>query len=384
MFLLAVSWLALTSHANTVGRQEDGAEPAENTPGEDQNAGRAPQSSVTNGSEPQPEENAPEQPPASEGDGVTGNSTESKTPEKSPVLSSLYINTAKPGLGSRITTKVFKDGALSGLFNSCLTTTADPSTPDTDCFLDDQYNDRLQFDIIYSVPASEIENAFKATPPTLQLLGDSADVSDAIVLSYAVALQSSSAEVMVRYFCKKDADALIDLELKIQFGADPDSVVPIKWKKKCTGGVNTQLEFGYTTDNQKSGEKVRHPFGSDADAPYVVPPSDVSTEVYAKLLQPGAQQEFLAPLVISSDPSIVSVAVRGNHPNGGIFQGLDMTEFQVSYECVTKGSSDVSVSVGIPPFQNLTSTWEKGKSIKRRIAPELLREIKNVMHCYIS
>lgn len=299
--------------------------------------------------------------------------TKNATGSESSPLSSLYINTVKPGLGSPMTDKVFKEGSLFGLFNACRTAEGD-STQISDsvvCFADDQYNDRLTFEMTYGVPGSGIERAFHDHPPVLQLLGNSAESAESDITENEVLVAASRAKVTVSYLCKKGSNSMISLQLKLQFGDSDETIVPIVWTKQCTSGVNSQLEFGYTVDDQASGDTKRHPFGSDADAPYVVPPSDVSTEVYAKLQQTGAQQQFLAPLVTSKDPEVVKVTVRGNHPNGGILKGLEMTLFQISYECLKKGSSDILVSVGIPPFQNLTSSWEKGKFATLRAGPSV-------------
>lgn len=359
LFLLVLSCLAIIPQARGIIRQEDDTGDTQQDSEESASGAESPKPDASLGSGPHLDDGASDVPAGSESDSATNKTSPDTSLENSSVLSSLYINTVKPGLGSPVTERVFKDGALHGLFNSCRTVAVDSSAPDAECFLDDQYNDRLTFEITYGVPGSDIESAFKANPPSLELLGDSSDSSSASISEYHVRAPTSNAEVTVKYYCKRDADSVIDLELKIQFGRDSDSIVTIMWKKNCSSGVNPQLEFGYTTDDHKTGEKLRHPFGSEADR-YVVPPSDVSTEVYAKLQQAGAQQEFLAPFVVSKDPSIVGVVVRGNHPNGGILQGLEMTEFQISYECVRKGSSDISVSVGIPPFDNVTSIWEKG------------------------
>lgn len=280
--------------------------------------------------------------------------------EKASVLSTLYINTVKPGLGSPITEKVFKEKSLYGLFNSCQTAGTEQNTlaEGSICFSDDDFNDRLMFEITYSVPGSDIERAFKDHPPALQLLGNSSESADSEITQNEVMASTSTAKMTVSYFCKKDSDALISLRLKLQFGDGDENIVPIVWTKQCASGVNSQVEFGYAVDDENSGEQKRHPFGSEDD-PYVVSPSDVSTEVYAKLQKAGAQQEFLAPLVSSEDPEVVKITVRGNHPNGGTLKGLEVTLFQISYECLTKGSAKIFVSVGIPPFQNLTATWEK-------------------------
>lgn len=277
-------------------------------------------------------------------------------------LSSLYINTVKPGRGSPISTPVFKENSLVSLFNSCHAADDDSTRlgGSADCFEDDAFNDRLTFQITYSISGSVIQKAFEDHPPNLTLLGESEDVAESVISDYSVDMKDSNAKVSISYRCKQNSDAEISLQLRLQFGDDDDSSIDIFWKKVCKSGPNEEIEFGYIVQDKDSGEKENHEFGKDSDAPYVVSPGDVSTEIYLKVSTPGAQQVFLSPYIHSMNSDVVTVSVRGNHPKGGTLQGLLPTSFQVSYECSRKGSSDILVSVAIPPFQNLTTTYRKG------------------------
>lgn len=292
--------------------------------------------------------------------GTPINSTQ--VPQENSPLALIYINTEQPGLGSLMTHPVFKESVLVGKFNSCKLSAEDPTklANETDCFRDHEYNDRLTFEVNYKLPGSTVQDTFKSKPPALSMLAQSTNYADAGLHEVVVQAEDSIAKVTVAYRCKRDADGLLSLKLTMQFTNDDDSVVTLLWTKQCRGGVNSEIEFGYTSQKDANGALLYHPFGSSADPLVVVVPSDKSTEVYAKLLKAGAQQEFLSPYVRSDDASTVQVAVRGNHPSGGVLRGLEVTLFQVSYECLTgKGSTKILVSVAIPPFLNLTASWEK-------------------------
>lgn len=299
------------------------------------------------------------QSPAANSTQGTSNET---TSESDSHLSSLYINTVKPGRGSPIITPVFKENSLVSSFNSCRLADDDSFRLDgsADCFEDDAFNDRLAFQITYHISGSVVQKAFEDHRPNLSLLGDSRNVAESTISGYSVDIPNSNAKVSISYGCKQDSDAEISLRLRLQFGDDDDSIIDIFWKKMCKSGLNDEIEFGYVVQDKDSGEEEHHEFGTDSDAPYIVSPGDVSTEIYLKVNTPGAQQEFLSPSVRAKNPQVVTVSVRGNHPKGGTLQGLLSTSFQVSYECLTKGSSDILVDVAIPPFQNLSTTYRKG------------------------
>lgn len=110
------------------------------------------------------------------------------------------------------------------------------------------------------------------------------------------------------------------------------------------------------------GSEGLYSFGQDTSAMVTVGASDESTEFYMKLLQPGAQQVFMAPYITSSFSDIVSITIRGNHPQGGIVEGLMITKLQVGYECHRKGEATIEATVAIPPFQNISAVWKKGTS----------------------
>lgn len=293
-------------------------------------------------------------------DGSAPNAT---NPDQENPLATVYIQTVKPGVTNSIIQPVFKENSLVGFFNSCRTVDDDFQKLQnfSDCFRDSQFNDRLEFEATYKLTGGEVEEAFSNYPPTLRVVGAS-DFAVPVILEYKNHPEKSSATVVVEYHCDKQSNGIVSLMLRMQFSKANNSVVYILWTKKCSSGINTEIEFGYSVQDQTTNEIAFHPFKSDpGDDPLVVVPSDKSTELYAKLLDSGSQQRFLAPLVSSSDPGSVLVTVRGNHPKGGVLKGMEVNSFQVSYECRTaKGSSKVSVAVAIPPYDNLTASWEKG------------------------
>eukprot|EP00177_Eucheuma_denticulatum_P008787 GFKZ01015962.1.p1 GENE.GFKZ01015962.1~~GFKZ01015962.1.p1 ORF type:complete len:592 (+),score=79.64 GFKZ01015962.1:329-2104(+) len=317
-------------------------------PASDDGAGIA----SNNGTEPQP---ASPHPTSSSPDSDS-NSTAPDSP-----MASLYVFMSKPGLGSSIATSVFKESHLVAPYNSCRLATGDSTRLDekSDCFIDDEFNDRVTFEIIYRVHPAAIQKSFDNHPPALLMLGDSAQNAESNISSTVVELADSTAKIFVEYRCRSGKNGEISLQLRLQIADGETNVLEIFWKKKCQSGPNSAMEFGYVVQDKDTGEQEHHEFPTEADAPYIVAPGDVSTEMYLKLTVPGAQQTFLAPFVYPRDPDIVTVSVRGNHPKGGVLQGLQASTIQLNYECAMKGSSDVLVSVGIPPFNNVTTTFEK-------------------------
>lgn len=275
----------------------------------------------------------------------------------------MYIETSKPGLGIPLTSTVFKDGSFIGLFNSCSTASVESQSGVVDdCFQDDPYNDRLLFKATYLSPGTLIQHAFLQQPPTLKSIGDAASprITDAEVDPSA-----STAQLIVAYSCKSNSKGSIFLSLTLHFDESDNSTITIRWRKICESGINTQLSFGYLSKQKSDISATKNLFsGNDSVVPLIVAPSDVSTEVYIKLLQLGAQQVFVAPYVTSTNPDVTSVTVRGNHPLGGVLNGLEMTSFLVNYECTRKGMSDIHLSFAIPPFENKTASWKKGAFVK--------------------
>ena len=294
-----------------------------------------------------------------------GSSGDSETRTKSP-LDSMFIEIRKPGLGSPLTETVFKEHSLDGLFNSCVidpayTVEGDNSTA---CYTDDAYNDRITFSFTFRFPATELDSQFEKHPPSLEVLGDSSSISEPMILTKGINKDDSTGKVSVAYGCKTASSGVIALSLTLHFGEKEGDSVSIRWKKECRNEKNDKIEIGYLLLEKGNSDTTKQPFPS-TESPLVVAPNDVSTEVYIKLGQAGAQQQFLAPYITSSNLAVTPVTLRGNHPAGGVLEGLEQTTLQVGYHCATEGETDIALSIGIPPFENLTATWKKGKFITR-------------------
>ncbi|KAI0565095.1 hypothetical protein FGB62_22g352 [Gracilaria domingensis] len=286
-------------------------------------------------------------------------------------LKTLYIDITKPGLGSPITQPVFKENAFVGLFNSCSKLEINERTgtvEDDMCFQDDKYNDRIVFEMTYLTANDVIENAFQKHPPKLSTQDGADDIATPSIFVTDVSRATSTAKVVVLYNCKA-ASGSIYLSLHLNFGESEASNLSIPWTKTCSTGENDKISFGYVQDKDSASNKID--FNNSEASALVVAPSDVSTEVYLKLQQPGAQQAFLAPYVTSSKREVTEVLVRGNHPSGGVLNGLEETLFQVSYNCEQKGSTEIHVSVALPPFDNMTASWIKGPYLLPRLTSNL-------------
>lgn len=251
-----------------------------------------------------------------------------------------------------MTKTVFDAGQLVPPFNSCNFKVKPKSD---DCFTDDSYNDRLVFQLTFTISPKEIVDAFQNTPPKLTFKTDPTIAKPAMV-NAVVQVENAIAEIEVRYNCQ--SSGAVSLKLQVIVGNDVREKVTIYWQKQCATGVNDKLTYGYLSPSA-TGEMQHHSFGGDSSASVIVAPADVSTEFFMKLDQPGAQQIFYAPYVTSSDTAAVKVAVRGNHPQGGVIQGLTDTSFQVGYNCASKGDAVIKATIAVPPFKNITASWRK-------------------------
>lgn len=305
--------------------------------------------------------------PTSDDTAVTEANSETPSPSPATIangsssLLGLSLSVSRPGLGKeRLTTTVFQNGHLVKNFSSCSAANTSPDSADlkfsnvTGCYTDSIYTDRIMFD--FSFNRDGLEKQLRDHKPELQFSGDFAEPTIAETI-FKPSL--STGKVSILYNCKPDAEASLGLRLTLSFGAGPSETLHVYWVKECKGQDNDELQFGHVVPHGEKGRDTRTPFATE-DVPLIVAPSDVSTEIFFKLDVTGAQQAFLAPMIVSSDPDVVTVAVRGNHPEGGILSGLEVTTFQVMYECLKPtGSSEISISVGIPPFNNLTASYKK-------------------------
>ncbi len=68
----------------------------------------------------------------------------------------------------------------------------------------------------------------------------------------------------------------------------------------------------------------------------------------------------MVPYLTVENPSVVRTKLRSSARLGGVLQTFGNVEIPVIYECQARGRSSVSLTMGIPPFSNLTVSWTKG------------------------
>lgn len=305
------------------------------------------------------------------GQTVTTNATQpSVTPQQtrqSP-LKNIYINTQKPSRGIYITKSVYSDGVLSPAFNSC-----DPSENVSSCYQDDAYNDRLRFQLSFQIDPEIIDFALSQNPPTVSTDEKGSSIAAPTISNVFVNDDGSSGIVEVYYQCQTNAHGTVQFHLSLYLGPMPEDALEIRWEKLCANGPNDKMKFGYLSGDYIFGNVEQHQFGHDTTALLTVLPSDVSTEFFLQLEEEGASQLFHAPYILSSDPDIVTVTVRGNHPQGGILEGTQLTSFQIGYDCHSVGEATIETNIGIPPFNNISATWKKGMLYFLSTSMNLLR-----------
>lgn len=306
-----------------------------------------------------PEENNDRNDTTVTGESYNGNATDGAatiSPLPQSPIQNMYINTAKPALGSTTTGTVYSSGSFVSTFNSC---TLETPVNSSDCFIDDMYNDRLEFRITFQYDPSLIRAALDSRPPSISTPSFASSVASPEVIKARVNDDETTASIVVLYNCKADNHGVIPIRLLLHFGnnTDEDNLI-IHWQKFCESGANSKLIYGYLSQSSSDSSTQQHQFGGD-DAPLVVVnPSDVSTEFFLKLDVPGAQQAFLAPYITSSSEN-VAVTVRGSHPHGYVLQGLELVSFSVGYECARQDEATIDASIAIPPFKNISVSWKK-------------------------
>lgn len=293
------------------------------------------------------------------GESYTGNDSDAAvttSPLPQSPIQNMYINTVKPALGSTTTETVYSSGSLVSSFNSC---TLETPVNSSDCFIDDMYNDRLEFRITFQYDPSLIRAALDSLPPSISTPSFASSLASPEIIKARVNEDETTASVIVLYNCKPDNHGVVPIRLLLHFGNDTDKDnLTIHWQKSCESGVNSKLVYGYLSQSSSDGSTQQHQFGGD-DAPLVVVnPSDVSTEFFLKLDAPGAQQVFLAPYITSSSENVV-LTVRGNHPQGYVLQGLQLVSFSVGYECSRQVEATIDASIAVPPFKNISVSWKK-------------------------
>lgn len=253
---------------------------------------------------------------------------------------------------------VYSDNTLAVPFNSCA---LDNPTNSTSCFQDSTYNDRLTFQITIDSNPATIKSALDSNPAEVKTASAASAIAAPVVKVIASDDQDDTVLIAVIYNCKSNDNGFVPVQLDLHFGTSPKDDLSIVWQKYCSNGVNDKMLYGYLTGDPDYGTVQLHEFGQDNVALVVVGPSDVSTEFFLKLDEPGANQAFMAPFIRSDFADIVSVTVRGNHPKGGIIEGLSITKFQIGYECLRRGEATIEATIAIPPFRNISAMWKKGK-----------------------
>lgn len=129
------------------------------------------------------------------------------------------------------------------------------------------------------------------------------------------------------------------------------------FRKSCGGGQHKFMELGYFEDSANAASEVsRMPFTPAQPAP-VFGPHAMSTKIYLHLHRPATSQEFFHVNATSSSSSLV-LHTRG--PTfGGVVKASESAVVHILYDCRGSGEADVSFSVPIFPFHQLSASWKK-------------------------
>lgn len=279
-------------------------------------------------------------------------------PSNQSALQWVSLNTRKPALGMFDVEAVFTENHLTPEYNSCTWDTPTNSNS-TDCVVDNEYNDRIMFDMEMQFEHEYFRRFLAAKSPIIETQTSASSIATPTISDVSVNGEKRSM-VTVFYNCRSDANGFIALRMSIYFSDNERDTLQVIWHKKCSNGQNDRISSGYLTGDFSKGTQDLQDFGQDTAALLKVSPSDVTTEFFLKLDSTGSYQEFSPPYLTSSDTDTVSLSIRGNHPRGGVLEGLQVSTFQVVYDCHRQGEATIEANVGIPPFNNVSAMWKKG------------------------
>jgi hypothetical protein len=258
-------------------------------------------------------------------------------------------------------TAVLERGKAVGDFAACTEATSGT------CWSEDVFDDRAHFDLRFDPEA--VSNA-ELTELLTGLGGDhlaprvrsSTGRANPSVPEVKIDAASASGTITVKYRCAGGGAGNETSFLTMHVPLSVSSSVNISWTKVCGSGPMEHLKFGYLDHNRKSvlfnGDGTH---GDEKEVGLEVSPHDLSTILTLQLEAPVYALDFHAPFVTSSRPDDVQHFVRGARSDGTMLSIVppEVTEVSIMYECKASVSAEFSVTIGIPPWKNLTASWTK-------------------------
>lgn len=276
---------------------------------------------------------------------TTGNATSAYSAFKLTMLVEMTVN-------FKLNT-IFEDGALTGVFNGSVNSSSLTDLKDADdeqWYKESPYLDRIAFQFRYTPDSTD----YAFSKPTVYTSDDSGISPE--VHDYRTDSVNGVGTFTILYKCKPNGQDKSRISLHMPVTSEKS--VDMAWIKECGHGRHEHVEFGYTTyDHNVALFNPDGTYGTEEKKILEIGPLDLSTELTMKLTPPAQNLDFLDPHV-QSDSESVSVYLRGTISKGSLSSD-ETTKFSVLYECKAATRAQVTFSVAIPPWDNVTTTWRK-------------------------
>lgn len=248
---------------------------------------------------------------------------------------------------------VFENGSLTGPFaNGPKSTNIEYiSSSETErWYMEKDYMDRIAFRFQYTPDSTD----YKISKPTIATT--SASGIEPVLQSFDTNLEAGDGSFSILYRCTENAQEESYISFHIQVTATHS--IDTAWKKTCGHGRFKYIDLGFTSHNM-----LTVPFNNDGTygkeerKSLEVGPLDESTELTMKLTEPAQSLDFKDPFV-SSDSEKVSVSLRSTIAGDTVTVDAS-TKFSVIYSCRATTPAQITFTVAIPPWDNITTTWHK-------------------------
>ena len=258
--------------------------------------------------------------------------------------------------------EIFRDGKLSKFFRTCATEeealNSEQIYPfsERECFRDSEYTDRIQFRYYYD---SQLFTDGLSVDTSAQIN----HMQDTVAASYisnervrTLTATEPSGMINIYYGCMENATETLSLAFTVKNSTNSETI-KMTWEKYCQTGIARHVQM---KSDSNSRETIFWP-PEIAMSDIAVSPSQMSTSLDIVLDRKYLQQYFIGPFVNQSDASVVKTTLRGTESRGGILHSDLPVHFNIMYACKGAGVSEITFTMAVPPFYNVTATWMKGK-----------------------
>lgn len=268
------------------------------------------------------------------------------------VFSITLSDDADDSIFAPITSKnvIFGDGHVESAW--------EPNTTWSDTqFHHGSYVDRITFDFYYG---AFTEYMIRKPVPS----SSAKNVAEPQIIDFQMDDDESSGSFTVIYDCKKRSESTeLNTTILIDMSIASGMSVKFGFRKTCGGGVNKHLDIGYYAlgergdEAESMGQRMMFP-----QPKLVVGPHVTSTRIFLLLNRPAESQEFfrVAATTGGKDKADAGLAVNVQGPVfGGVLHKNRPTILYVMYECKQDGKHQITLTIPLRPFNDLTATWEK-------------------------